>query len=62
MELPACDFPVPVAPRTTSNGSLGGFVAMVAYFRALLTNLSIRAFDFTAMENIVFETSCFTDL
>jgi len=37
---------VPVAPRTRSNGSFGGFAAMVIYLRALLASLSIRASDF----------------
>jgi hypothetical protein len=46
IELRTCDFPVPVAPRTTSNGCFGDFIAMATYFRALLTYLSIRASDF----------------
>lgn len=53
-ELVTCDFPVPVAPRTTSKGSFGGFFAMVTYFRALLTYLSIRAMDLFVFENRVF--------
>jgi hypothetical protein len=45
-ELRTCDLPVPVAPRTTSNGSFGGLFTIVAYLRALMAGLSIRAFDF----------------
>jgi hypothetical protein len=37
---------VPVAPRTTSNGSFGGFAAIAIYLRVLLACLSIRASDF----------------
>ena len=47
--------PDPFAPKTTSNGSFGGLVAIVAYFRILVEHLSIRAFDLAAQGNIALE-------
>lgn len=46
-----------MAPRTTSNGSFGGVAAMVAYFLALIANLSIRALGFVALESAASEMS-----
>lgn len=47
-----CDFPVPVAPRTTMSGSFGTFLAMAEYFKIVFGCRNIRSSDLLELHEL----------